>query len=366
MQQNSFAFRLNEQLELYKLSQQAVGTALGISRTAVHKWTKGGEIDYDNLRKLADFLGVNWIWLRYGEEAMGSIRNADPIEQPMTDLRRRYTAEIMESEARMKLAQESARIVTWEWNLISDEVSYSPNVESVYGWTVTSNQDFWRHLPPEDVAAMLAMYDRAIAEGGGCEYDFRIFQPDGSLRWIASRATVVQDTAGRKVKMVGISLDNTARKVAEEELRNSEERFRAIFDLALGALAYIGLDGSWQRVNGSLCELLGYSADEMYTMTFQKITHPDDLARNLELLSQLLEGLCDRYVVEKRMFCRDGSYLWVRVRTSLQRRRDGLPDHLISVFEDISAELAERDHLQAHIEVLEARLAKCRCDQTGN
>ena len=101
MTENSFAFRLKELLEHHKLTLQAVGTALGISRTAVHKWTRGGEIDYDNLRKLADFLKVNWIWLRYGEEALHSVQQAEVVELPMTDVRRRYTAEIMESDTRM-------------------------------------------------------------------------------------------------------------------------------------------------------------------------------------------------------------------------------------------------------------------------
>ena len=110
MLENSFAFRLKELLEHHKLTLQAVGTALGISRTAVHKWTRGGEIDYDNLRKLADFLKVNWIWLRYGDEALQNIQQPQVVELPMTDLRRRLTAEIMESETRMKLAQELSLI----------------------------------------------------------------------------------------------------------------------------------------------------------------------------------------------------------------------------------------------------------------
>ncbi|KAB0489151.1 helix-turn-helix domain-containing protein [Pseudomonas vancouverensis] len=359
MTENSFAFRLKELLELNKLTLQVVGTALGISRTSVHKWTRGGEIDYDNLRKLADFLKVNWIWLRYGEEALRDLQGAESVELPMTDLRRRYTTEIMESEERMKLAQEGARIVTWEWNLVSDEVTYSPNVEEVYGWSVHTNEEFWSHLAQDDVLAMQAMYDRAINEGSGCEFDFRIFQPDGSLRRISSRATAVKDAVGRTVKMVGISMDNTVRMQIEDELRDSEERFRAIFELAWGALAYIGLDGGWQRVNGSVCELLGYSADELYAMTFQSLTHPDDLPKNLELLGQLMSGQIDRYVLEKRLRRNDGSYLWVRVRTSLQRRpQDGVPDHLISVFEDISAECVERERLQARIAELEARLTE--------
>ena len=91
MDANSFAFRLKELLEHHKLTLQAVGTALGISRTAVHKWTRGGEIDYDNLRKLADFLKVNWIWLRYGDEALQNIQQPQVVELPMTDLTRRST-----------------------------------------------------------------------------------------------------------------------------------------------------------------------------------------------------------------------------------------------------------------------------------
>jgi len=356
MMENSFAFRLKELLEHNKLTLQAVGTALGISRTAVHKWTKGGEIDYDNLRKLADFLRVNWIWLRYGQEALGSVQQAEPVDLPMTDLRRRYTAEIMESEARMKLAQEAARIVTWEWNLISDGLTYSSNVEDVYGWTIIANEDFWSRLPAEDVTAMQAMYDRVIASGEKCEYEYRIYQPDGSTRWITSRATVVQDSAGRAIKLVGISMDNTARKLMEEELRNSEERFRALFELSEGALAYISLDGQWQRVNDSLCTLLGYRPDELYGQTFQDITHPDDLVANLKLLTQLLAGSIDRYVVEKRLRRGDGHYQWVRVRTSMQRRANGLPDSLISVFEDIAAEKAEHERLTARIDELEAQL----------
>ncbi|MGL5525592.1 MAG: PAS domain S-box protein [Aeromonas veronii] len=355
MQEHSFAFRLKEQLELNHLTLQTVASALGISRTAVHKWTKGGEIDYDNLRKLADFLGVNWIWLRYGEQALSSVRHAGPVTQPMTDLRRRYTAEIMESEARMRLAQQGARIVTWEWNLISDEVAYSANVEEVYGWPIRSNQDFWRHLPPDDVTAMMAMYEQAISTGENCEYDFRIPQRDGSLRWISSRATVVSDALGRKIKMVGISMDNTARNLAEEALRHSEARFRAMFEQSWGALGYLDLDGRWQRVNQSLCELLGYAADELYTTTWQALTHPEDLAPNLALFEQLKRGELSRYVMEKRLRHQQGHYLWLRVRTSLQR---DLPDasaaHLISVFEDIDAQRSELARLQARINELEA------------
>jgi len=225
---DSFAFRLKEQLEYKKLSLQAIASALSVSRTAVHKWTRGGEIDYANLRRLADFLEVNWIWLRYGQQALADIQNiATTEEPPMTNIRRKYTSEIMESEARMQLAQEQARIVTWEWNLLTDEVAYSSNVEQVYGWGISCNEDFWPNVPAEDVKRLQQLYSETIPSGQSSECDFRITHPDASVHWITTRATVIQDSAGRSIKMIGISMDNTERKAAEEALRISEQRFYA-------------------------------------------------------------------------------------------------------------------------------------------
>jgi PAS domain S-box-containing protein len=266
----------------------------------------------------------------------------------------------MESEARMTLAQESAGIVTWEWNLITDEVIYSPNVEAVYGWQIRRNADFWPHLPAEDAAAMQEMFGDCIANCEPYEFDFRIFQPSGEMRWISSRATPLPDSAGRSVKMVGISMDTTARKTAEEALRKSEERFRSIFELACGAMAYIGLDGRWLRVNNTLCELLGYSEQELRELTFQDLTHPGDLDENLEQLQQMLAGELNMYALEKRFRCKDGRIIWANVKTSLQRNlQDGTPEHLISVIDDITASRAERMALQARTEELE-RLLEAR------
>jgi len=339
MTENSFAFRLKELLEHKKLTLQAVATVLDVSRPAVHKWTRGGEIDYDNLRRLATFLGVNWIWLRYGEEAQRDLAAAAPVELPMTDVRRRYTAEIMESEARMKLAQENARIVTWEWNLITDAVTYSANVEAVYGWPINRNADFWPHVPADDAAMMHEVYEHSIASGDAHEIDFRIVDPAGETRWIASRATPLRDADGRIVKMVGISMDNTARMTAEEALRRSEARFRSIFENASGGIAYTGLDGRWLKVNQTLCELLGYSANELTALTFQSLTLEDDLVENLAQLDRLLAGDIRMYSLQKRFRRKDGSVIWVNVKTSLQRNPDtGEPAHLVTVIDDITVQ----------------------------
>lgn len=258
MTENSFAFRLKELLEHKNLTLQAVATVLGVSRPAVHKWTKGGEIDYEKLRKLAAFLGVNWIWLRYGEQAQQELQNNAVVDLPMTDVRRRYTAEVVASEARMKLAQEGARIVTWEWDLITDDVIYSSNVESVYGWHIDSNESFYKHVHADDVPMIKRAYEESIRFGSAHEFDFRLMQPDGAVRWISSRATPVREFDGRVIKFVGISIDTTARKLIEQSLRDEQARLRAVFKLTSDGMALFDSALRCQSVNGALAAWLGF------------------------------------------------------------------------------------------------------------
>ncbi|MGV2863418.1 PAS domain-containing protein [Achromobacter sp. AGC39] len=316
MKEDSFAFRLKELLEHKQLTLQAVAGALNVSRPAVHKWTKGGEIDYEKLRKLAAFLDVNWIWLRYGEQALAEGGASSAVDIPMTDTRRRYMADIMESEARMKLAQEGARIVTWEWNLITDDVSYSPNVEAVYGWRIVSNDNFWMHVHADDVAMMHAVYDESLRTGDAHEFDFRVIQPDGALRWISSRATPLRDFDGRIVKVVGISMDNTARKLAEQSLRDQQARFEAVFELTSQGMALLDADLRCESVNGALARMLGADPKALLGDGLVGL-----LADGGARLKKMLRGR-PTAAFGAKMRGKDGSWLAVQVRAVLTRGTD--------------------------------------------
>lgn len=328
MSEDSFAFRLKELLEHKKLTLQAVGDGLGVSRTAVHKWTRGGEIDYDNLRRLSALLDVNWIWLRYGEQAQHDAQAAPPQALPMTDVRRKHTAQIMESEARMKLAQENARIVTWEWNLLTDEVTYSSNVEQVYGWPVKRNEDFWSHIPPEEVAALQAVFNRSIDSGQPCDTDFRLLTPTGEARWISSRATPLLDDAGRALKMIGISMDTTARKVAEEAVRKSEDRLRAIFELANDAMAFVDLQGTWQMVNQAFIRLSGYASDELAALSLPNVLESEE-GRVLDSILAAPLGSHEQIVTLRH---KDSTLQRMRLKTTVHRDLNtGQPEQIVLV-----------------------------------
>ena len=125
---------------------------------------------------------------------------------------------------------------------------------------------------------------------------------------------------------------------AEETLRASEERFRATFENAAVGIAHVAVDGRWLRVNDKLCEIVGYTREHLLAgMTFQDITHPEDLDIDLELVRQVVSGERQTYSLDKRYFRANGSIVWVRLTVALLRAADGTPAYFISVIEDITA-----------------------------
>ncbi len=120
------------------------------------------------------------------------------------------------------------------------------------------------------------------------------------------------------------------------ELEKSEERYRSIFELAAVGITHVSLEGRFVRVNRRFCEILNYTPEEMLQLTFQDITHPDDLATGLELVGQVLAGDVDSYSVEKRYLKKDASIVWGHLTVSLVRDDSRNPRYFIAVFEDIS------------------------------
>jgi PAS domain S-box-containing protein len=127
-------------------------------------------------------------------------------------------------------------------------------------------------------------------------------------------------------------------KRADAALRSSDERFRSAMAAASIGMALVDLQGRWLEVNTSLCELLGYTEDELLANDFQSITHPDDLAQDLACIKRLVNGEIKRYRVEKRYFHKSGSTIWARLSVSLVRDTAGTPRYLVSQLEDITQE----------------------------
>jgi PAS domain S-box-containing protein len=146
--------------------------------------------------------------------------------------------------------------------------------------------------------------------------------------------------------------DITERKGREEELWEATDRFSGAFDYAAIGMALVGTDGSFLQANRALCELTGYSRQELLAKTFQDITHPDDLETDLGYVRQMLNGEIDTYQMEKRYFRADGSLVWILLSVSLVHDSIGNPLYFVSQIQDITPrKIAEQER-----EALEKRL----------
>ncbi len=122
-----------------------------------------------------------------------------------------------------------------------------------------------------------------------------------------------------------------------QALRESEERFRATFEQAAVGIGHTTLDGRWLRVNQRLCDILGYSRDELLTRTFLDTTHPEALALEQAQLQQFLGGEIRTLIREKRFVHKNGAEVWVDLTVSLARDPAGQSDYFIVVLQDITA-----------------------------
>ncbi len=137
----------------------------------------------------------------------------------------------------------------------------------------------------------------------------------------------------------------TERRRLERVLEESEERFRLAFEQAAVGMAHVAQNGTWLRVNRKLSDIVGYSNDELMALTFQDITHPDDLAVDQEYVNQMLRREIKTYSMEKRYIRKDRAVVWINLTVSLTRRESGEPDHFIYVVEDIS----DRKHAEEEL-----------------
>jgi PAS domain S-box-containing protein len=166
--------------------------------------------------------------------------------------------------------------------------------------------------------------------------EFRVVWPDGSIHWLLGKGKVFLDDSGTAVRMAGVNLDITDRKRAETNLRESEERFRRVFEEGPLGIGLVSKDYRFTRVNSALCQMVGYTEEELTEKTFADITHPDDVRVDVDLAERLFKREIPFYRIEKRYVKKTGEIIWINLTASLILGPDGAPLHGLAMIEDIT------------------------------
>ncbi len=136
--------------------------------------------------------------------------------------------------------------------------------------------------------------------------------------------------------MLGTFIDISTIIESEGVQKKLMTDFQNTFEMAAVGVAHVALDGSWIKVNNKVCDILGYSREQLLSLSFQDITYPEDLNLDLENVNALISGEIDDYDMEKRYIKSNGEIIWANLTVSIVRSEDGSPDYFISVIEDIS------------------------------
>ncbi len=180
-------------------------------------------------------------------------------------------------------------------------------------------------------------------------FEKRYVRKNGTRLWARVTSSLVRDENGAVLHRLSIIQDVSELRRAQQELHESEARYRATFEQAAIGIAHVGLDGRWLAVNDKLCAITGYAREELLRKRFQDITHPDDLDRDLAEMTELIAGRSKIMSRDKRYLRKDGAVVWIRLTSALVRADDGEPAYLISAVEDITRDL--------HAAATDARLA---------
>lgn len=197
---------------------------------------------------------------------------------------------LRESEQRLRLAQQAARIGAFEWDLITNTNRWTPELEAMHGLlpgSFASTQQAWEQLVhPEDRAQAVKAVELSFQTGNPVESEWRVIWPDGTVHWLAGRWQVFKDESGKPVRVAGVNMDATLRKEAEK----AQRLLAAIVESSDDAIASKDLNGIVTSWNKSAERLFGYKAEEIVGQPIMLIIPPEFHSDEPMILGKIRRG----------------------------------------------------------------------------
>ncbi|GAA4315240.1 hypothetical protein GCM10023149_11760 [Mucilaginibacter gynuensis] len=191
----------------------------------------------------------------------------------------------------------------------------------------------------------------AMATGKSYDTEALLITTTGREVWVRTIGNAEFED-GKCVRLFGTLQNIDEEMKIKLELQSSEARFKGAFENSTIGMALVSPEGKWLKVNQNLISCLGYTEDELNQITFQDITHPEDLEKDLDLLNKLIKGEVHHYQMEKRYFHKNGSVIWALLSVSLVRDERGNPLHFVSQIQDITDKKLQEEQIKATLDVV--------------
>ncbi len=182
----------------------------------------------------------------------------------------------------------------------------------------------------------------------------RLERSDGSVQWVSRELRPWYTDTNKIGGIIMYTADITEKKMIEVKLRVSEETFRGNFENAAIGMGIVSLQGKWEKVNQSLCNMMGYTAEELYNLTFQDVTHPDDLHIGKNKMPELLNGSISATHLEKRYLHKKGHAIHTILSTSLVRDELNSPVHFLAQITNITPRVKAKEKMQMALAKIES------------
>jgi PAS domain S-box-containing protein len=293
--------------------------------------TIGEEVAVETLKNGA----TDYVLKQRPYRLVGAVRNAMRSVHERTRLQR-VEGELRQMEERLRIVARASNDVVWEWDIKTGKVWFSENFQDVFGFAredIGARLENWQDLlHPDDRARVVAGLTRMLATGGRVWWsEHRLRRADGLYLHVYDRASAVYDAAGKPLRMVGVVIDMTERKKAEEKIREQA----TFLDKAQDAIIVCDLDRSVLYWNQGAERIYGWREGEVIGKNIRKLFFRETIPPQIE---ESEKNLNDRgeWSGELAEFTKDGRRVIVQARTTLIRDEQGHPKSLLIINTDIT------------------------------
>lgn len=305
---------------------------------ALFEQLRAGLIDHYHLDKRFFRRDGSLIWGRLSISLLND--RASPMVVAMVEditERKRAEQELSQSNERLYLTMEAGGVGGWEWEIKNGKnLWFGQKHAQLGGKSEISVDGFWDLVHPEDRSRLHDAVEKAMRNREELRVEFRVIWPDGTVHWLQSQARFFYAADGSPERMLGASVDITARKQAEETLRESEEKFRTVFQDAGVGMIIVSPEGRFLSANATFLSYLGYTEEELRTKTVQSVTAAEDWPAFSKRLSETLTEGRGFQRFEKRCLHKSGRIVYTESSASLIRNREGVPQYFVGEVLDVT------------------------------